>query len=74
MKLNEKTALRKIRKIVKYWFDDLCPKCGGEIEESPRSCRDYSFECINCGFQLPNNHNHPYIKEIDDTAKEGLKS
>jgi len=77
--LNERTALRKIRKIVKYWFDDKCPKCGGETIEPeeplyPKGTRKYSFDCIKCGFRLPTNHNHPYIEEINNIAKEGLKA
>lgn len=68
--VNEKTYLRKIRKVVKYWDDDKCPKCGGELVEPnepiyPKGKRHYSFDCIKCGFQLPSNHHHPYIREID---------
>lgn len=76
--VSEKTYLRKIRKVVKYWFDDKCPKCGGETIEPdepmfPKGKRHHSFDCLKCGFQLPSNHNSSYIDEIDRLAKEGLK-
>ena len=73
--VNEKTYLRKIRKVVKYWYNGEFTKCGGEIIEPmlPKGRRHHSFDCIKCGFQLPSNHNHPYIEEIDKLAKEGLK-
>lgn len=71
--MDEKTYLRKIRRIVKYWIDVKCPKCGGKVRESPLMCSDYSFKCIECGFELAYNHNYSYIQEIDNLAKKGLE-
>jgi len=81
-------SVDQVRNVIKWWEDQVCPHCGGEIKTNAQWCGNcnewhpkegneaYSF-CTKCGFKRSLHHDRlpdsEYLEEIKNIVGGDLK-